>query len=237
MMEEKVIAERSIRALSDQNGGDAETDLIAERSFRALSDQNGGDDSAEFDRSAINSRAERSNRALSDQKDPVSLTRTRARALVGWLVDPTIRSRDKNQPTNQPTFVDKHQQLAFNLLVDREVGIDYAVAQILASTLPPLDIYRVVDDWLPERRAGTARPALLKYRLDRIKPSDAPTVTLSPDFRSSELYKRHQLPPEMVVEPERRNYSLESYLNSESSRREYRPSDYHHINGNGDPDS
>lgn len=160
-----------------------------------------------------------------DQQEADSLTRARARALVGGgIYDlPTIGRSRKKPTTNQPTFADPHQQLAFDLLVDGEVGIHHQVAEILARTLPVVDIYRVVDDWLPDRRAGKVRPAALKYRLEQTKPSRAPTVTLSSDFRWSELYQRHQLPPEMVVAPERRIYSLDSYPDLDGPRQDYRP--------------
>src|SRR5690606_2061037 len=128
----------------------------------------GGDVGGKSDRSAIKSRAERSNRALSDQIDADSLIRAPARALVGWLVDPSLPNEGKDQkPTHPPKTrarktaqappLDAHQQLAFELLVDREVGIDHEVAEILAKSASPLDIYRLVDNWLPDYRDGKVR--------------------------------------------------------------------------------
>lgn len=140
-----------------------------------------------------------------DQQEANSVTRVRAPALGGGgLSDLPIsrRSRKKPPTTNhQPSFADEHQQLAFSLLVDREVGVDREVAEILARSLPPLDIYRVVDDWLPDRRAGKVRPPSLCHRLERTEPSNAPYVTLSPDFLASEVYHRHRLPDDLVRDP------------------------------------
>jgi hypothetical protein len=204
--------------------------VIAQRSNRALSDQNGASADEKFDRSAIKSRAQRSNRALSDQNGDDSLTRPRARALVGRLVDPSPNESrvETHPPTPTPSKpkrghrngrasppppppIDAHQQLALDLLIDTEIGLTYELAEILARKLPPQQIYRAVDDWLPDRRAGKVKAGALAHRLKKMKASRAAAVTLSADFRQSDLYRRYPLPTEMIADPERRNYRPKEY--------------------------
>jgi hypothetical protein len=219
--EEKVIARRSTRALGDQLEPEDSEEVIARRSSRALGDHFAAAESEKVI-------AERSTRALSDQNHPKRLTRARTRALVGGLVDlPDPPTRARNQPTNQPPAdsppeselvpEEAYTQLAFDLLVDREVGITYEVAKLLARTLPCLDIYRVVDDWLPERREGKVKTGALVSRLRRIKPSEAPTIALSTAFLVSDLFQRHKLPDELITDPEA------------EKRRKYRPDKYSDI--------
>jgi hypothetical protein len=189
----KVIAERSNRALSDHFYVEEGEKVIAERSFRALSDQK-------------------------------SASTSHARS--GWLVGSLSSSHKKKKPTNQPQPPNPHdppleplQQLAFELLIDSEVGVLQEAARILAKKLPATEIYRVVDEWLPDRRAGKVRPGLLRWRLDQLAPSDAPTVTLSVGFRDSELFHRHRLPDEMIADSERKRYNLNDYTDSEPRKK------------------
>lgn len=168
-------------------------------------------------------------------------TREMQANMVGWLVDPTTRSRKK--PTNPQTPktppIDKHQQLALDLLVDAEVGIDHQLAEILARKLPPQVIYKAVERWLPEYQTGAVETGALVYRLNRAKPI-AEAVTLSSDFRASELYRRYPLPPEMVADPNRRDYSADREWSE--PHRNYCPPEYADIiigaarpRGDGEP--
>lgn len=228
----KVIAGRSNRALVDQSEGTGGEEVIAQRSDRALSDQIDGDADAKVI-------AERSNRALSDQNGGDSLTRAPARALVGWLVDPSLPNEGRDQkPTNQPKRarkaaqtppVDAYQQMALDLLVDRDIGITYEVAEILARSAPALDIYRVVDNWLPDFRQGKVKTGALVSRIQRIRPSREPTVTLSKDFCRSDLYHRHKLPEGVALTPDdldRRNYFPPEYADIILGGRYNHPDDY-----------
>jgi hypothetical protein len=94
--------------------------------------------------------------------------------------------------------------LALGLLIDPEVGISYEVAQILATSKPLVDIYRLVDDWLPEHRDGGVEAGALVSRIRRVKPSSAQTVSLSAGFRDSDLFHRHRLPDEMIADGRKR---------------------------------
>jgi len=140
------------------------------------------------------------------------------------LVDPSLPNEGNDQkPTNPPKRarkaaqappIDAHQQLALNLLVDREVGISFEVAEILARSAPALDIYRVVDNWLSDYREGKVKTGALVSRIQRLRPTRAPTVTLSKDFCGSELYRRHRLPDGVVTD------------STTQHRRNYRPPEY-----------
>jgi len=92
-------------------------------------------------------------------------------------------------------------------LVDSDIGIIHRVADELARKLPAQDIYRAVDKWLPDHQADKVGVGALKHRLESLKPSSARMVALSAGFRDSELFHRHRLPPEMVADPERKQYS------------------------------
>lgn len=127
----------------------------------------------------------------------------------------------RKKPTNPPTSqaLNCEQQLAFELLVDSEVGVIHRVADELARKLPPQDIYRAVDQWLPDHRAAKVGPGALKHRLETLKPSNARMVNLSAGFRDSELFHRHRLPDEMVADPERKQYN---YVPEQEPGKRYR---------------
>jgi hypothetical protein len=139
----------------------------------------------------------------------------------GWVGSSTTEKRKK--PTHPPKpsqtpKLDAAQQLAFELLVDGDVGILHSVATELARKLPPQDIFRAVDKWLPDHRAEKVGPGALKHRLETLKPSNARMVSLSAGFRDSDLFHRHRLPDEMIADSERKRYSTAP---TEEPRRKY----------------
>lgn len=149
-------------------------------------------------------RAERANEA--------STSHVRARALgrLGRSLTNTEKEKEPTYPpTSQTPKLKPMQQIAFDLLVDAEVGVIHRVADELARKLPPQDIYRAVDQWLPDAQVGKVTAGALKHRLETLKPSNARMVNLSARFRGSELFHRHRLPDEMVADPERKRYSVE----------------------------
>jgi hypothetical protein len=141
-----------------------------------------------------------------------STSHVRARALgrLGRSLTTTEkRKKPTYPPTSQAPALTGEQQLAFELLVDSEVGMAHRVATELALMLPPQDIYRAVDKWLPDHRAEIVGPGALKHRLEALKPSNARMVSLSAGFRDSELFHRHRLPDEMIADPERKQYNID----------------------------
>jgi len=230
--DEVLIAERSNRELGSEV-------LIAERSnldngdpIRALSDQNGEPESADLIAQRSITESEPPNRALSDQKpraERSNLPSTSQARSGGWVGPLLPKKKRKKGPTHPPK---PSQQLALGLLIDPEIGISYEVAQILAAGLPAQDIYRLVDEWLPEHRDGKVKTGALVSRLKRLVGSpwgaDAPSprgpVSLSAGFLVSDLFQRHRLPAEMIAEPPRRKYSVdEAYPDDYERRRKYNP--------------
>jgi hypothetical protein len=143
--------------------------------------------------------------------------------LVGRSLTITEKSKKPTYPpTSQtnPSKLEGAQQLAFELLVDSEVGVIHSIATELARKLPPQDIYRVVDKWLPEHQAEIVGVGALKHRLETLKPSNARMVNLSATFRSSELFHRHRLPDKMIADPERKQYN---YVPDQEPRKRYTP--------------
>jgi hypothetical protein len=119
------------------------------------------------------------------------------------------RKKPTYPPTSQTPKLEPTQQIAFELLVDSEVGVIHRVADELARKLPPQDIYRTVDKWLPDAQVGKVTAGVLKHRLEALKPSNARMVSLSAGFRESELFHRHRLPDEMIADPERKQYNID----------------------------
>jgi len=150
---------------------------------------------------------------------------TRVLGRLGRSLSTTNTSK-RNKPTYPPTSQTKNkppplrgdQQLAFELLVDSEVGVIHSVADDLARKLPPQDIYRAVDKWLPDAQVGKVTAGVLKHRLEKLKPSSAQTVKLSAAFRDSELFHRHRLPDELVADG-KRSYNLDDYQNNTPNKR------------------
>jgi hypothetical protein len=147
-----------------------------------------------------------------ERDDAASTSHVRARA-VGRLGRSFTTTDKRKKPTYPPTSqtpaLTGEQQLAFELLVDSEVGVIHRIADELARKLPPQDIYRAVDKWLPEHQAAKVGPGALKHRLETLKPSNARMVSLSAGFRDSELFHRHRLPDEMIADPERKQYNID----------------------------
>lgn len=214
--DEILIAQRSllsqdegIRALSDQNDGEMAEDLIAERSnvedevpIRALSDQN--------------TRAERS-------KSP-STSHARSGRWVGRSLSTTQKRKKPTyppKPSQTEPLLAPLQQLALDLLEDSDVGVLHETALMLVLTKPVQDIYRTVDKWLPDAKAGKVGPGVIPHRLEKLQPSRAATVNLSPAFRDSDLFHRHRLPDEMVADAERKNYSVDGGFPADEQRRKY----------------
>lgn len=119
-----------------------------------------------------------------------------------------MRAREKQKPP-----LNQEQQLALGLLVDPEVGIIKEVAEIIARRLSAPDIYRAVDRWLPDHRAGKVQTGALVRRLQRLERSELATVSLSAGLLDSGLFNRHRLPDEMIA-------------TGDTNRRSYRPDEY-----------
>ena len=132
----------------------------------------------------------------------------------------------KKKPTNQPPAdPNDPQQLALGLLTDGEVGMWREVAELVIERFPPTDIFREVDKYLDDLREGRVRHiGVLAKRFERLQPSQAATVSLSPVFRDSELFQRHRLPDEMVAVREASHNRPEDY--TDIPRRNYRPEEY-----------
>jgi hypothetical protein len=217
--DEDLIAERSNLDAERQKGGP----------IRALSDQNGEPESEELIAERSNSEMEPPNRALSDQKPRAerSKSASTSHARSGRWVGRSLPSTEKRKkPTYPPTSHDPPlepmQQLALELLEDSDVGVIHEVALMLVLEKPPQDIFRMVDKWLPDAQAGKVGPGVLKHRIETLKPSDMPTVSLSAGFLVSDLFQRHRLPDEMIAEPPRRKYSIdEAYPDDTQPRRKY----------------
>lgn len=184
--------------------------------------------------------------ALCPQNEPEEaeiLTRTRERALGGLGVSPCTRisspipEKKKPNPKPKPPERDqpraREQQLALGLLVDREVGVSFQVAQILARSLPAQAIFKAVDDWLPDRDAGKVKEGALVYRLRLLMQSleqGLGKVMLSAAFRCSELFERHRLPEEMIAS-DRKIYSIDPFDVPDSRRQRYSYNPYEQPEG------
>lgn len=133
------------------------------------------------------------------------------------------RKKPTYPPTSQTPKLEGAQQFAFELLVDSEIGVLHRVATELASKVPAVDIYRAVDNWLPDhqtRDVGTgALVSRLKGFVENPRSINAPTVTLSAGFRDSDLFHRHMLPDEMIADG-RKRYNIAP---RQEPRKSYRP--------------
>jgi hypothetical protein len=136
----------------DNDGGD----------YHAERDNDGGDYHAERDAHHARNDAHHAER---DNAPSTSHGRAGALGRLGRsLTTSEKRKKPTYPPTSQAPALTGEQQLAFELLVDSEVGVIHRVADELARKLPPQDIYRAVDQWLPDHRAEivTWRPDHLK---------------------------------------------------------------------------
>jgi hypothetical protein len=196
------------------------SNLIAQRSFS----ESAADAETEVVKKMIDqrsfSRAQRSN-LIAERSFSGSTSHARLGRLGRSL---TTTEKRKDLPTYPTPPRTQAQQLAFELLTDGEVGVIHRVADDLARKLPLPEIYRAVDRWLPERERDVGTGALVT-RLRELKPTagDPPgAVRLSAGFRDSELFHRHRLPEEMVVDPERKQYSVDDgYPAANEPRRKY----------------
>lgn len=147
--------------------------------------------------------------------------------LGGWVGSSS--KRKKRKPTHPPKpsqskTLEPMQQIAFELLVDGEIGMLHRVATELARSLPTPVIYRTVDKWLPDYQAHKVDTGALVSRLKNLvenpRSINAPAVSLSAGFRDSELFHRHRLPDEMIADPERKQYN---YVPEQEPRKKYTP--------------
>jgi hypothetical protein len=143
-------------------------------------------------------------------------------ARLGRLGRSLTNTEKKKKPTYLPISqadppLEPMQQLALGLLEDSDVGVLHEIALTLVLKKPPQDIYRAVDKWRSDAQDGKVTAGVLKHRIEMLKPSSAPTVTLSAGFRDSELFHRHRLPDEMIADGRKRYNELPA----EEPRRKY----------------
>jgi len=194
-----VFAQRSERALSDQNARSAITSTDTQRALsdqnarsaiilqrgrdaeRALSDQNA--------RSTIKARAERSERALSAR--PITTNNIHVGREVG-------RYSNKNLPTYLPA--NPEQARTYRLLTDAEVGMDEPTAAKLSGEYVFEQVLANVMAVLAEIKSGGAGAPRTIYVLpQRLLRRGTPRLTDAD--RASELYRRH-VPAEQEQERE-----------------------------------
>lgn len=179
----QVIAQRSNSASErSQTNGDAEQT----NPLRALSARN--DRSAiTDDRSAREMIAERAN-------DDAYTIYPHAGALGIGLVGIHTTPSSEDIPTNpELPELTVHQQRAYALLVDSEIGMNVETARSLCSKHTLLYVARQTATYWSERQAGAVNGA--GALVNRLKPgSPFRPAPVSDEFRRSSLADRHQLP-------------------------------------------
>jgi hypothetical protein len=191
------------------NDEEIDTTLRAERANEAAEIETLRAERANEDEIDGNLRAERANEGSTSH------------ARSGWVGRSLTTTEKRKKPTHlPPKTLEPMQQLAFELLIDSEVGVLHRVANELARTLPASEIFRMVDKWLPKHQADEVGTGALVSRLREVVPKEAKAVKLSAGFRDSELFHRHRLPDEMVADPERKQYN---YVPEPEQGKRYRP--------------
>ncbi len=177
---QQVIVERAPRASDDQLPGEDGEPVIAERAPRAPHDQPLREDE-KFDRGTRATRDERAPRASDDH--PIG----RLGRKVGRLIDDPTYLPEGGDGGKQPAD-EAEAQRSFELLTDREIGLDPATATVLAQRHSFEEIRAQGFRFLRDRAAGAVRsPAVITSRLQK-RWAAGPVLA---DDKRSDLWRRH----------------------------------------------
>jgi hypothetical protein len=203
---------------------DQRSNLIDQRSFSESADEGAPIGPPPIVKEMIDqrsfTRAERSKKI-----DERSFFGSTSHARLGRLGRSLSSTSKTKKPTYPPTSqagddatLEPMQQLALDLLEDSDVGVLHELAVALAREKPVQDIYRAVDRWLSDVQDGRVGPGVLKHRISTLVPTHKPTVRLSAEFLSSDLFRRHRLPDELLA-GEKRSYNPADYRDGAPRKR------------------